>query len=635
MKYGNVDSVLIWDSKGSPPMGYCANVLWRGFVTSKSANSISIPALVEENAEVFRSRYLAWIYELGDLRIKDRRLIDHLEIRPGVSYWWMTLLAEKCNYAKSPQITDVIRLFAFDDWAKHSPTIKSVMLVSSNQELQKFLRKWCKTKNIRFESQRLQTRGEPKTILKQVFERLPHVAQAGAWLLKYLIYRWPLRGIGVEEWRKSRSKVTFVSYFFNLQSTAVRSGRFGSEYWTKLPNVLNKTKIRSSWLHLYVKGPTAPTAKSAADFLQIFNGKNDGQQTHVFLDSFLSIKIVSSAIWDYLRVRRAAPKNFFTISQLELKENESVESLLWPLFKKDWKRSFFGIEAIQNLLILNLFEKAFADLPQQSSGVYLQENQGWEFGMSQAWHSSLHGRLIGFPHSTVRFRDLCYFFDQRSFCKNQADLPMPNFVAVSGDSVKDAYLKGGYPAEELIGVEALRYLYLDQLYNKQLVSQFHSEKPPKVLILGDYLPANTLLLMKLLQEIVDDLPNIELTVKPHPACPIVVADYSELELKLSDQSLSNSIDNFDIAYTSNVTSSAVDAYSAGLKVISVLNPADLNISPLRGVAGVRFVSSPDELLEALNEALFYDVQKYKKLNYFYVDSSLPRWRALLSNILIP
>ena len=627
----HIDNVLIWDLEGSPPAGDFTNVLWHEFVTPESTKSISIPELIEKNAEALRSRYLAWIFELGELRIDDHRLIDHLEIRPGFSYWWMTLLVEKCNHYKALQITDAIRLFAFEEWAKNFPTIEAVKLVSANHELRECLESWCKTKKIRFESQDLPVDAGKMTILGKIFNRLPATFQASAWLLKYLIDRWPLRGVGFEEWRKAKSQVTFVSYFFNLQSRSARAGRYESAYWTKLPDILDEREICSSWLHLYVKNPLAPNAKSAAQLLRSFNANGNGKQVHVFLDSFLTIKTVIFAFRDYLRIRRLILKDFSKISQFKIKQNQSMESVLWPLFKKDWIRSFFGDEAIKNLLNLRLFEKAFSGLPTQSSGVYLQENQGWEFGMIHAWRFNSHGSLIGFPHATVRFWDLRYFFDQRTLCKKQVALPMPDLVAVSGDSVKDAYLEGGYPAECLVRVEALRYLYLEKIDEKEIVSKSFSGKPSKILILGDYLASNTLLQMKLLREIAADLSNIELMVKSHPICPIVVADYPELKLQLLDQPLSDLLRHFDIAYTSSVTSAAVDAYSAGLRVISVLGPTTLNLSPLRGVAGVEFVSSSEMLRDALLETPSRSVDAHERIHYFNVDSSLPRWQALLTD----
>ena len=91
--------------------------------------------------------------------------------------------------------------------------------------------------------------------------------------------------------------------------------------------------------------------------------------------------------------------------------------------------------------------------------------------------------------------------------------------------------------------------------------------------------------MKMLREISGDLSSFELTVKPHPACPISFSDYPELTFKLSDQPLSDLLGHYDVVYTSSVTSAAVDAYSAGLQVISFVDPTTLNLSPLRRVRG--------------------------------------------------
>lgn len=604
-------------------------VFWKSYQEVVFPDVISIPALVEENAYSLRNRYLSLIYDLGESVVGESKLIDSLSLRSGFSYWWMTLIVEKCNFAKSPLINDVIRLFAFEEWVANVPKITSIKLFSSNQELQVCLEKWCEIQNICFESKRMPFKAESRIGLKRIFELLPYTMQAGVWLLKYLIDNWPLRGVGVEEWNTAKSQITFVSYFFNLQRNAAQTGHFESEYWTKLPYALSKEKIRSAWLHRYVKNSIAPTAKSAAKLIRIFNAKSNDQQVHVALESFLSIKTVIHAIKDYFRIRRVGNKDSFKVLQCGVKENQLMELAVWPLFKKDWERSFLGIDAIHNIVTLNLFEEAFANLPKQSIGVYLQENQGWEFGMIQAWRAYAHGELVGFPHSVVRFWDLRYFFDKRSYRKDEVALPMPDFVGVSGESVKNAYLEGEYRAEDLIEVEALRYLHLDKTDHRQLASQSFAGKPPKVLILGDYLASNISLQMKLLREIADDLLSIELTIKPHPACPIVVDDYPELNLKLSDQSLSDLLGNFDMVYTSSVTSAAVDAYSAGLQVISVLDPTTLNLSPLRGVAGVRFVSSAETLRDALLEVHLQSGDLHERVDYFNVDSSLPRWRALL------
>ena len=604
-------------------------ILWQSYSESAFPNAVSIPLLVEKNANHLRSRYLHLIYDLGEESIKNTKLYESLELRSGFSYWWMTLMTEKCNWAKSPCITDVVRLFAFDDWMSHQQSIKSIKLISDNPELHECIQNWCRARRIQFSGHKVVVRSKANSTLRKIFDRLPHPIQAFIWLIKYLVDRWPLRGIGVKDWERGKSQITFMSYLFNLQPESARLGNFYSNYWTELPNVLDEDKICSSWLHTYVKNSIVPDAKSAGKLIQSFNKKHRGKQVHTTLDAFLNIKIIARTIRDYINIQKVNRLNTVTVSKCLIQKGELIESLLWPLFKKDWKQSFAGMDAIRNLLTLNLYEEAFSRLPKQSIGIYLQENQGWEFGMIHAWRANSHGRLTGFPHSTVRYWDLRHFFDSRNYLKKHLSIPLPDYQAVSGNEIKKAYLEGNYPSEDLVEVEALRFLYLNEIDGKQIKKRLSSQKL-RLLVLGEYSAINTSLQMNFLKEITGDLSNIELTVKPHPACPINPADYTELKFEISDQPLSDLFNLFDVAYTSCLTSAAVDAYCAGLQVISVLNPTALNLSPLRGITGVKFVSSSKDLHNALLELSSQSHEDAKRINYFYVDPALPRWKALIS-----
>ena len=82
-----LSTLLIWDEEALPEITSGKVALWRSFGDSVSPNIVSIPALVEKNADTLRQRYLAWIYALGETKIQGRSLVDHLELRPGFSYW--------------------------------------------------------------------------------------------------------------------------------------------------------------------------------------------------------------------------------------------------------------------------------------------------------------------------------------------------------------------------------------------------------------------------------------------------------------------------------------------------------------------------------------------------------------------
>ena len=164
-------TVLIWDSDGEPPAGDRLTVLWRNYDTKGRNDVVSIPCLVEDNAESLRARYLAWIYDLGETKVKGKRIVDHLEIRPGFSYWWMTLLAQKCTYAASPNIYHAIRLLACEHVCK-ATEIEKITVVTSQPLLAAELQEWCDANNRSFE----QTINGSDEILKKKF----------GWLLKCL-----------------------------------------------------------------------------------------------------------------------------------------------------------------------------------------------------------------------------------------------------------------------------------------------------------------------------------------------------------------------------------------------------------------------------------------------------------------
>jgi len=76
---------------------------------------------------------------------------------------------------------------------------------------------------------------------------------------------------------------------------------------------------------------------------------------------------------------------------------------------------------------------------------------------------------------------------------------------------------------------------------------------------------------------------------------------------------------------------AVDVYLAGLPIVVMLDETELNFSPLRGATGVCFVSTPEELAEALYSQQCKVVDMPDSNEFFFLDPKLPRWSHLLVN----
>ena len=94
------DEIIIWDDKekSAPISKYV--ICWNSYNNERSNQSVL--DYIETNSDQLRSKFLSYIHEFGELKIFNKRLIDHLEIDNGFSFWWMTLIAEK-SYLKSPR----------------------------------------------------------------------------------------------------------------------------------------------------------------------------------------------------------------------------------------------------------------------------------------------------------------------------------------------------------------------------------------------------------------------------------------------------------------------------------------------------------------------------------------------------
>jgi surface carbohydrate biosynthesis protein (TIGR04326 family) len=617
VKMGTSFDLHILDSDVQHVESICNIIYWNDFTSSEQDGIFSIPQLVEENANFLKANYLKLIYDFGEVKINDRRIIDRLMIRSNFSYWWSTLLSEKCNFAKSPQIDNIIKLMALELWLKQS-RYRKIKLTTSNRELATSLSLLTKKMSIDFDCTYKKNIKSSVSILKRVFYTLPDMVKSPIWLLHYFYSNLALKGVGSEEWRNTSATTTFVSYLFNLNPGLAEQGKYKSSYWTTLTDLISNNQHSTNWLHIYIKDSLLPSAKEARELIRRFNHVSNGNQVHVTLASFLSVPIFFHTLKDWRKILKLKK---LIGSQLEVNSG-----YLWPLFKKDYQESISGISAMNNLLYLNLFDKAMCELPIQDRGCYLQENQGWEFGFIATWRLAGHGEnLIGIPHSTVRYWDLRYFFDSRTYKnRDNGGLPLPGHIGVNGKSMKKVFIEGGYPENILIELEALRYLYLADCNTRQVRVSGSPSKNKVVLVLTDYLKNNTDKQLKLLTSALKYINKSTLyIIKSHPAHKVNLKDFPDINGSLSTDSISKLLGISDIVYSSSSTSGAVDAYCSSLPVIILKDGDVLNQSPLRGCKDVFFSSNAEDLADKINSLSV--IKSQGRVDYFYLDTNLKKW----------
>lgn len=617
------NSIYIWDQEIKPNIGNVHIAYWQSYSVLFPEKEVSVPQLVEDHDDLLKSSYLALIYELGETRFNNKNLIEYLEIESGFSYWWMSLFNEKCNYSKSLEITNVIKLMAFEGWLLNQE-FTSINLISSNKALAKSFELLASKLKIKFYFKFTPPIINQKKIVRRVYDFFPHIAKAPIFLIRHVFDRWELKGHCIDNWRKSEASLSFISYFAYLDINHEIKQQFKSDYWTTLPNLLEKQNLKSNWLHIYVKSNDFPSAVSAKKQIEKYNEEYRGIQNHILLDSFISLKVIYKTFYGWIKLLTKYKK-------IKLLINNKLQHFA-PLFDQDIKKSFLGVTLMQNLLYYYSFISAMGQVKTQNKGIYLQENQGWEFGFVSAWRQFKHkNNLIGVPHSTVRYWDLRYFFDPRLLKQNSVHkIPLPDKVGINGPMAKKAYLKWGYSKGNLVELEALRYLKIKKPLNPD--NSTHSRNEPiTMLVLGDSLEENSIRQMQLLQKASEKfISQIKYIVKPHPLCPIETKDYPSLDMHIKTKPIDQLIDDCMIAYTSSVTSAALDVFNASKFMISILDPKVLNLSPLRGNSSIRFVSTADEMAHVINN---FDKSKnisVQNEDFFYTDLGLPKWKILLN-----
>jgi surface carbohydrate biosynthesis protein (TIGR04326 family) len=612
----------IWDSNNPAPKGDWTTVLWSQHADKDDPSQVSIADVVEEKSDELKALYLAWIHDLGEAEIDGKRIIDHLSIRPGFSYWWTTSLAQKFNCSGKSQINNAIKALALESFYAEG-AFESIVLNTDNMTLAHVISEFCKKKKINFEFHKLKPAkkfGRSNLLLNS----LPGSIVALIYLLRYLYRTLPLYFINRSNVNKSIGEVMFFDVLVHLDKQAFNDGIFRSNYWTKLVDKLHQDGIKSNWVHLFFKHPAVSTLTKARRLTDRFTFSSEANEFHTLLERPLTIKMLFTVVSDFFKIRKSLSK----LKGIAKIRPAGSDINLWSFHEFDWRRSLCGIQSIDVCLKLNLFAKKLAEIPKQRLGFYIAENQPWEMILIHAWNLNGHGKLVGVPHTTIRYWDLRYFYYFRTYKKNKInDLPMPNLLAVNGPVARETMLLGGYPLEKIVDVEALRFL--DALKKNDYKMPKKNRQKFSVLVCGDFLESTNQVLLEWVYIASKSLNrDIEYIFKPHPAYPLKSNKFKGLNIKFSDKPLYELFVITDFVFTSNITSAAVEAYFFDVPVAQMLDGNDFNISPLRGLYNVKFVKNANELSSLLKKPSYK--RPFNGQPYFWFDERLVRWNKLLA-----
>ena len=606
-------NVLLWDRDTLPPTTNDYVVLWNSFnIPDSIHSSISIPEYVEEHSERLRSRFLAFVHDVGNSRSGAKTVLEHLQIRPTFSYWWLTLFASK-RWHPDSHITDAVKLMALEEVLVRIKYL-GISVQSENTFLHSLVGQLAHTSG--------KVPNHTAIRLLQVFKPLhiaKHTLRASATLVRQIVV---LRNVIPMSVEKAESDILIFDHLVRFDQDAARNSKFVSQYWDSLQPLLRERNQRVTWIHQFLKTIDQHSPENAQSILSNINSRS--RQKHFLLECRPSLRVIKSTLRDYRKLLSAAFKTGEIAECFSLADSKLN---LWPLFREEWFDSLVGSTAVRHLLILNTTEEVLSKTPHCKTGIYLMENQPWEIALLQAWSAAGHGRLIGLVNAPVRYWDVRYFADQRSLSSMNTGRiylqPQPQEIFVNGPLSRALLEESGIHPDQICDVEPLMYQYLQNDPSPKVV------QGDDILVLGDFFTHQTKRIISLAvesQQLSGDRRKV--LFKPHPLNRDAWEEVLGDNFTLTDAPLSELFKLCSIVIAPSASTGALEAYCANKLVVSILDPSTLNLTPLRGVEDAMFAKDHNELANILMATP--KVMSRDRQQMFFADANLSRWSRALS-----
>ena len=576
-------------------------ILWDDY--SSQENVVSLPEYVELHADRLRLHFAEFVDQVSQTPLNGGTVSELLLIRKDFSYWWMTLFAST-RWDPTSNINHAVKLIAFAEICEKI-SARQVSVHLPNARIASAIQTFCVTKGIAI--------AEPLVLQRQLKRRLPRfraIAAVGKFALTH-------RRVNVLD-SKSQSSTLIVDHFVRFNESSIAEGRYDSQYWNALGSDLSVDKHGVRWAHHFVPGFRSINATE--QLLAKLNVKSSDR--HAQFEARLSASCLFPLLRELRQLHQIAR---FSRDNSSLFVDKRTGIDFTSLFAEQWYESLCGSTAARHLIILRQQETLLKSLPKQRNGLFLCENQPWEAAFTYAWHKHKHGKLTAVVHAPIRFWDLRYFTLARALRDNKhnaTNKPTPSVVAVNSPISRLFMEEAQAPGHRIVDVESLMFNYLAS------TSASHSLKRDALLIVGDFFPHLNDRLISLIRNAQRvQQTSLEIIFKPHPM-NTELPDLSGLQhVHVSTTNLGELLPRTSTAICCNSSTAALECYLSGVKTISYVDPEALNSSPLRGVSGAVFVTSSEQLDEALNDT-HADHQHGQPL--LIIDPATPRWKELLA-----
>ena len=594
-----------------------------------SASQESIPQRTKSRALETKAEYFSWVHELGRTPVGESTLVSYLKVLDNLSYWWMTSIAVKSTF-QNDSVYTVFKLRTLERLYLER-NCSGLVYCGNNQALHETLQNWCKILGHSYERFHIENKKASEKIeTRDWLRKFPGWVQALAYLIKNWYFRFrfinavcPKRVKQLQE----QDGVTIVTYFPNIDREKTSRGEYWSRYWESLHPVLDRLPFKVNWVWFYFES-SGFKFEEAVPLRDACNKTNPEKSQCFFIEEFLTWGVFLKALKLYLTIYRKG---------LRLKEVQRAFSFpgsrmnFFPVLKKEWETSFFGNIAFDGAMRMAMFDCMAKTLPATPWGLFTWENLSWDFALMSAWRRHRkETRILAAQHGFFRPFDLRLYSDSRDFGETgEMAIPTPDKLCVNNREGMSLLREVGFPQEKIAKTDALRYFDLKGRY-----SIYKKTMPATgriLLVIMGITDRENQFQFQLLREAATagGLQSYsQVFIKPHPGLSpdgLKPVYESGIKFLIKDQPLSELWPDVDVVYGAHSTGASWEASWYGIPAIVAAALGSLDLNPLSGLPGVRFVANGPELSEQLENPQLAEIPE----DYFFLGDDLKLWEALL------
>jgi surface carbohydrate biosynthesis protein (TIGR04326 family) len=577
-----------------------ADVAWREFGAEPLH---SLPTMVRRDGGAVRDALLDVLHAASEVCVDGRSVVQHLSIGNRPSHWWMGLVHAK-RWGEVGVLADLAKLLVLGDLvASLAPDEVTVSLADPRVAAAAAATVRRATPRARVTVTGPAPR-RPRALVLHLRAAV-HLARRVTW--RHSVPRSTRDGAG--------PNVAMADYLFRLPASVLEGGAYSSRYWGPLPSVIGASGTSVTWLHRFTPHDGLPRLRDARRLVRRLNAAGE---RHHLLDG-ATPATAARAVVRYVRLLRAsrrlrAASGAFVTERADLR----------PILEREWNESFRGSHAMSCALLTERITAVTASLPQHERGVYIMENQPWEYALQHAWRSAGHGPLVGVAHSTIRHWDLRYHGARRAPIGSPVGPPAPDLIAVNGPTGRVALETSGMDPARIVEVEALMYLYLAALVRH--------DDPQGIVVLGELNAAHT---QRLVDAVAGMIPHVaasaSVAFKPHPLTPSSSFLIPDPRIMLSTADIGGLLAGARCTVVGASGSAVLESACLGIPVVALLNADDLELLPVSSHPLLSTVETPAALADAVVAALSQPTTTPTSGDgTFHLDTALPRWRAVLA-----